>query len=79
MREVTGETTACGALVLPHAIVQLETGIFCDLELTVGRIPCASRLLVQGEQIMAQGGDYWRERRGMDGMNIQQKKMGQHL
>lgn len=46
--------------------MQLEAGIVGDLELTVGRIPRASRLLVQGKQIVAEGGDYWRVRRSMD-------------
>lgn len=47
---------------LPHAIVQLETGFICDLELIVGRIPYASRLIVQGKKIVAEGRDCWQGR-----------------
>lgn len=45
---------------LPHAIVQLDTGFFCDLELMVGGVPHASCLIVQGKQVMAQGRDCWK-------------------
>lgn len=64
------------APVLPHAIMQLETGIFCDVELTVGRIPRASRLVVQGEQIVAEGGDYWRQGRGLDESKYPDRERG---
>lgn len=42
---------------LPHAIVQLEIGFICDLELIVGGVPQASCLIVQGKEVMAQGRD----------------------
>lgn len=64
--------------VLPHAIMQLETGILCDVELTIGRIPCAGRLVVQGKQIVAEGGDYWRERRGKDEMRREEDEIWCH-
>lgn len=47
------ESAAAMMPFLPHAIVQLETGFICDLELIVGRIPRASRLIVQGKKIVA--------------------------